>query len=134
MSLLLQILEVYPEVNREWLIFGEGEMKGSPDRCGLRYDVGTKPHGPITKAVAEVEKALSGVDELIVIKAAIGKLDTMHQVEAQKRDGYGSQLDAREPQIHADMSDAPANACGINGKPPTDMMQYFVPGSTKPKR
>ena len=135
---LERIFVLFPDVNPFCLLTGRGEMFGpsnvvtTPDMEGKKTKIEEFP-GPITEAVAEVEKALAGVDELVVIKAAIGKLETLHQNQARKRGGYGSQLEAREPQFHEDQANYPADACGINDKPPTNKFQYGLPESSKPK-
>lgn len=63
-------------ISTQWLICGEGYMF-LPDENG-RTDSGVRQtqaqHGPIAKAVSEVEKAMEGAEESTVARAVVGTL------------------------------------------------------------
>ena len=71
---LLEILAAYPQVNREWLFFGEGEMFAPGYRMGMRMggrvaDDDRPPVAtPVTDAVREVETGLrrAGAEDKLV--------------------------------------------------------------------
>ena len=75
---LLEVLEVYPQVSREWLFFDEGEMFVSGFRMGMRVGgrLPVPPHPdaepeiatPVADAVRDAEIGLrkaGGTDHLI---------------------------------------------------------------------
>lgn len=78
-GLLLEILEAYPQISRDWLFFNEGEMFSDGFRMGMRMgarmaDADKPPiETPVTDAVREAETGLrraGGDDNLVWMMVA----------------------------------------------------------------
>ena len=67
-----------------------------------------KDHGPIALAVADIEKAMAGADELDVLKAVVRTLASRYDSQAARRGGYGGRLTLREESfMHERAADYP---------------------------
>nr|WP_287412792.1 hypothetical protein [Pseudodesulfovibrio sp.] len=147
-SLILRILKEFPEVNRNWLLFGEGEMFDQRELAKKGKAFPLAPHqdteaqietpvadalGPVSKAVATLEHALLTVDpdatEPELLENVINHLANRRRKLSPKSYGYPT---AKEPPItmaHEDNANYTGDACGIDAEPPTSRVQFLTPGS-----
>ena len=100
-------------LNPIWLLMGEGTPSAELEPASPPPP--TQDLGPIAEAVSVVEKAMLGVDELSVIKAAVAKLETMYASKAARSGGYGKQLEVRESSLMHEPEGFPyGDSCSID--------------------
>lgn len=67
-SKLLQVLRAFPELNRDWLVYGEGEMLVEtatlPRSTGVREDVPITDEALVAELRSQIEKLEAKVDNL----------------------------------------------------------------------
>ena len=100
--ILQDILTAYPQISREWLYFGEGEMLG-----GVAKDSTTPPTPSLEREIAALRELVASKDEIIALQKQL-------LAQAAERDGQ----EKGNMESDGGMSAHTASAHGIHSAAP----------------